>query len=95
MFCIKEPDLEERAELMLQQAARLDCRQFVSPHDVVSGNSKLNLAFVANLYNMHPAMHRANTNGIEVARIAGETLTCLPLRQCTVELYRELLLSHT
>ncbi|KAG7263546.1 hypothetical protein CRUP_018489 [Coryphaenoides rupestris] len=33
------------------QAARMDCRQFVSPHDVTSGNSKLNLAFVANLYN--------------------------------------------
>uniref|UniRef100_A0A8D3CUQ6 Plastin-1-like n=1 Tax=Scophthalmus maximus TaxID=52904 RepID=A0A8D3CUQ6_SCOMX len=51
-----------RAELMLQQAARLDCRQFVSPQDVTSGNSKLNLAFVANLYNMHPALQKAQSN---------------------------------
>ncbi|KAA8581980.1 hypothetical protein FQN60_008720 [Etheostoma spectabile] len=55
MSGLNERDLDRRAELMLQQAARLDCRQFVSPHDVTSGNSKLNLAFVANLYNMHSA----------------------------------------
>uniref|UniRef100_A0A7N8X6C7 Plastin 1 (I isoform) n=1 Tax=Mastacembelus armatus TaxID=205130 RepID=A0A7N8X6C7_9TELE len=60
---IKERDLDRRAELMLQQAARLDCRQFVSPQDVTSGNSKLNLAFVANLFNMHPALQRAQVNG--------------------------------
>lgn len=70
---MKEHDLHRRAELMLQQAARLDCRQFVSPHDVLSGNSKLNLAFVANLFNMHPALERAQINGIDTAHIEGET----------------------
>ncbi|XP_053290780.1 plastin-1 [Pleuronectes platessa] len=70
-----EPDLEQRAELMLQQAARLDCRQFVSAHDVTSGNSKLNLAFVANLYNMHPTLgeNQIHINGIETAHIVGES----------------------
>lgn len=57
---------------MLQQAAMLDCRQFVSPHDVTSGNSKLNLAFVANLFNMHPALEKADLNGMETAHIEGE-----------------------
>ncbi|KAF3701011.1 Serine/threonine-protein kinase atr [Channa argus] len=68
-------DLEQRAELMLQQAARLDCRQFVSPQDVTSGNGKLNLAFVANLFNMHPALQKpqVNSNGIETAHIEGES----------------------
>ncbi|KAM7376134.1 hypothetical protein PAMP_005880 [Pampus punctatissimus] len=66
-------DLDQRAELMLQQAARLDCRQFVSPHDVTSGNSKLNMAFVANLFNMHPALQKAQMNGIETAHIEGES----------------------
>ncbi|XP_041668729.1 plastin-1 [Cheilinus undulatus] len=66
------PDLDRRAELMLQQAARLDCRQFVSPHDVTSGNSKLNMAFVANLFNMHPGLQRAHMNG-ESAHIEAET----------------------
>lgn len=72
---MKEYDLHRRAELMLQQAARLDCRQFVSPRDVTSGNSKLNLAFVANLFNMHPALERAQINGLETAHIEGETHT--------------------
>uniref|UniRef100_A0A3Q3WEL6 Plastin 1 n=1 Tax=Mola mola TaxID=94237 RepID=A0A3Q3WEL6_MOLML len=72
MSGLNEPDLNRRAELMLQQAARLDCRQFVSPQDVTSGNSKLNLAFVANLFNMHPALERAQINGME-AHIEGET----------------------
>lgn len=69
---VKEENLEQRAELMLQEAARLDCRQFVSPHDVTSGNSKLNLAFVANLFNMHPALEKAELNGLETAHIEGE-----------------------
>ncbi|XP_041809982.1 plastin-1 [Chelmon rostratus] len=73
MSGLNEHDLDDRAELMLQQAARLDCRQFVSPHDVTSGNSKLNLAFVANLFNMHPALQRVHINGVEGAHIEGES----------------------
>ncbi|TWW71858.1 Plastin-1 [Takifugu flavidus] len=73
MSGLNEENLERRAELMLRQAARLDCRQFVSPHDVTSGNSKLNLAFVANLFNMHPAVEKTDLNGMETAHIEGET----------------------
>ncbi|XP_068435955.1 plastin-1 [Clinocottus analis] len=74
---MNERNLDRRAELMLQQAARLDCRQFVSPQDVTSGNSKLNLAFVANLYNMYPGKQRGaqfnGANGIEAALIEPES----------------------
>ncbi|XP_034530655.1 plastin-1-like isoform X2 [Notolabrus celidotus] len=68
-------DLDRRAEMMLQQAARLDCRQFVSPHDVTSGNSKLNMAFVANLYNRHPGLERghSNSNGLQTEHLEAET----------------------
>jgi len=45
-----------RAELMLQQAAKLGCRSFVTPADVTNGVYKLNLAFVANLFNNHPGL---------------------------------------
>ena len=62
MNIIQERDLTQRAELMLKQAARMECRQFVSPHDVTSGNSKLNLAFVANLYHMHPSLPNNNVD---------------------------------
>lgn len=47
---------------MLQQAAKLKCRAFVTPQDVVNGVYKLNLAFVANLFNNHPGLNE--TNGV-------------------------------
>lgn len=47
---------------MLQQAAKLKCRAFVTPQDVVNGVYKLNLAFVANLFNNHPGLDQQNGN---------------------------------
>ncbi|GAB0095949.1 plastin-1 [Sergentomyia squamirostris] len=53
---LRENDPMQRAEVMLQQAAKLNCRSFVTPQDVVGGVYKLNLAFVANLFNNHPGL---------------------------------------
>ncbi len=47
-----------RAEIMLQQAEKLGCRSFVTADDVVKGVNKLNLAFVANLFNNHPGLDK-------------------------------------
>ncbi|KAL5266380.1 hypothetical protein ACHWQZ_G003715 [Mnemiopsis leidyi] len=49
-------DLTKRAEMVLDNAEMIDARSFVRAHDIVNGNQKLNLAFVANLFNMYPAM---------------------------------------
>ncbi|CZT02751.1 plastin-3 [Rhynchosporium agropyri] len=49
-------DLHERAEQVLQNADTLGCRKFLTPTSLVAGNPKLNLAFVANLFNTHPAL---------------------------------------
>lgn len=76
-YFVKEFNLERRAELMLQQAAKMDCRQFVSPRDITAGNSKLNLAFVANLFNMHPGLRGAKANKGNWDSIEGEIF--LPL----------------
>ncbi|XP_060777429.1 plastin-1 [Neoarius graeffei] len=73
MSGLNESDDHKRAELMLKQAARLDCRQFVSPQDVVAGNQKLNIAFIANLFNMHPALKKPTDNGIDVSTIEEES----------------------
>jgi len=58
--CSRSPlqtrDLHQRAEEVLQNADRLDCRNFLSPTSLVAGNPKLNLAFVANLFNTHPGL---------------------------------------
>ena len=41
---------------MLCEADKIGCRSFVGPKDVCAGNVKLNLAFVANLFNTYPAL---------------------------------------
>lgn len=68
-----EKDDMKRAEAMLQQADRLGCRQFVTPADVVSGNPKLNLAFVANLFNKYPALTKPENEDINWGLLEGET----------------------
>ncbi|XP_041466939.1 plastin-3-like [Lytechinus variegatus] len=50
---MNRPSMDSRAEEVLNNAELLDCRAFVTPKDIVSGNSKLNMAFVANLFNHH------------------------------------------
>ncbi|KAI2606103.1 calponin homology domain-containing protein [Hypoxylon fragiforme] len=49
-------DLLQRAEEVLVDADKLSCRKFLTPSSLVAGNPKLNLAFVANLFNTHPAL---------------------------------------
>lgn len=49
-------DLLQRAEQVLQNADTLGCRKFLTPTSLVAGNPKLNLAFVANLFNIWPAL---------------------------------------
>lgn len=61
-------DPKSRAENMLEQAEKIDCRKFVRSGDVVKGNQKLNLAFVANMFNMHPALEVVEIEVIEETR---------------------------
>ncbi|XP_075395395.1 plastin-3 [Tenrec ecaudatus] len=73
MSGFNETDDLQRAESMLQQADKLGCRQFVTPADVVSGNPKLNLAFVANLFNKYPALTKPENQDIDWTLLEGET----------------------
>lgn len=47
---------------MLQNADRIGCRKFVTPGSIVAGNPKLNLAFVAHLFNTHPGLEALEEN---------------------------------
>ena len=58
---LQEQDATRRAEMVLENAQRLNCKQFLSPQDIVHANEKLNLAFVANLFNKHPGMENATS----------------------------------
>ncbi|EPQ53501.1 calponin [Gloeophyllum trabeum ATCC 11539] len=49
-------DLKTRAEQVLQNAANIGCRKYLTPASLISGNPRLNLAFVANLFNNHPGL---------------------------------------
>uniref|UniRef100_A0A8B9RMC9 Plastin-3 n=1 Tax=Astyanax mexicanus TaxID=7994 RepID=A0A8B9RMC9_ASTMX len=71
MAGFNEKDDLKRAEAMLVQADRLGCRQFVTPADVVSGNPKLNLAFVANLFNKYPALTKPENQDIDWGLLEG------------------------
>jgi len=53
---LSESDLSKRAKLVLDNADKIDCKKFLRPKDIVDGNPKLNLAFVANLFNNYPAL---------------------------------------
>lgn len=49
-------DLLQRAEQVLENADKLGCRKFLTAPSLVAGNPKLNLAFVAHLFNTHPGL---------------------------------------
>lgn len=49
-------DRLQRAEQVLTNADKLGCRKFLTPTSLVAGNPKLNLAFVANLFNTCPGL---------------------------------------
>lgn len=49
----------QRAERMLQEADKIGCREFLTPDEVRRGNFRLNLAFLANLFNKYPALEPA------------------------------------
>uniref|UniRef100_A0A8C7GGK1 Lymphocyte cytosolic protein 1 (L-plastin) n=1 Tax=Oncorhynchus kisutch TaxID=8019 RepID=A0A8C7GGK1_ONCKI len=74
---IREKEDIKRAECMLEQADRLGCRQFVTATDVVRGNPKLNLAYIANLFNKYPALKKPENQDIDwmcnVMSLTGET----------------------
>ncbi|XP_077448291.1 plastin-3 [Stigmatopora argus] len=73
MSGFSERDDVKRAEAMLQQADRLGCRQFVTPTDVVCGHPKLNMAFVANLFNKYPALKKPENQDLDWHLLEGET----------------------
>uniref|UniRef100_A0A3P8ZRK5 Plastin-2 n=1 Tax=Esox lucius TaxID=8010 RepID=A0A3P8ZRK5_ESOLU len=73
MSGIREKEDIKRAECMLEQADRLGCRQFVTATDVIRGNPKLNLAFIANLFNKYPALKKPENQDIDWSSIEGET----------------------
>lgn len=53
---LQTPDLLTRAEQILTNADKIGCRKYLTPTSLVAGNPKLNLAFVAHLFNTWPGL---------------------------------------
>eukprot|EP00316_Scyphosphaera_apsteinii_P011186 CAMPEP_0119298776 /NCGR_PEP_ID=MMETSP1333-20130426/926_1 /TAXON_ID=418940 /ORGANISM="Scyphosphaera apsteinii, Strain RCC1455" /LENGTH=760 /DNA_ID=CAMNT_0007299969 /DNA_START=35 /DNA_END=2317 /DNA_ORIENTATION=- len=53
---LNNPDLHERAQYVIAQGRRLGAEFTVQPADIVKGNDKLNLGFVAALFNASPGL---------------------------------------
>jgi len=68
--------LTRRAEEVLANAERIGCRKYLTPPSLLSGNPRLNLAFVANLFNTHPCLEPLEepiqTEGVEDFDAEGE-----------------------
>ncbi|KAK1416644.1 hypothetical protein QVD17_25759 [Tagetes erecta] len=47
---LETKDPTERANLILEQAEKLDCKRYVTSKDIVEGSTNLNLAFVAQIF---------------------------------------------
>ena len=56
MAPLQTVDQLTRAEMVLQNADLLHCRKYLTAKTMLSGSSKLNLAFVANLFNKCPGL---------------------------------------
>ncbi|SCZ87438.1 BZ3500_MvSof-1268-A1-R1_Chr2-2g04904 [Microbotryum saponariae] len=59
---LQERDLHNRAEQVLQNADAIGCRKYLTASSLVAGNAKLNLAFVANLFNTWPCLEPLEEN---------------------------------
>eukprot|EP00300_Choanocystis_sp_HF-7_P027604 c32762_g1_i1.p2 GENE.c32762_g1_i1~~c32762_g1_i1.p2 ORF type:complete len:638 (+),score=187.49 c32762_g1_i1:31-1914(+) len=95
--------LDDRAEQMLQQAAKINCRRFVSPKDVTSGNRKLNFAFAAHIFNTMPGLEELtqeekaaldmsmfNGEGDREARVFALWINCLGVEPFVGNLFEDL-----
>jgi hypothetical protein len=60
--CLDESDPTKRAEKFLEEADKVEVRKFVDANAIVKGNQKLNLAFVATLFNTYPSLEPVNEN---------------------------------
>mmetsp|Transcript_28944 Transcript_28944/g.57852 ORF Transcript_28944/g.57852 Transcript_28944/m.57852 type:complete len:620 (+) Transcript_28944:43-1902(+) len=64
-----ESDTTARAQHVINNAAALEVPAFIKPADITSGNKKLNLAFVAQIFNTCPALEVTEEELLDLAGI--------------------------
>ena len=56
---LNEPDKKKRAKKVIDNSKKLGAESYITPDDIVSGNSKLNTLFVASIFNAYPGLSPA------------------------------------
>ncbi|RMX55474.1 hypothetical protein pdam_00013312 [Pocillopora damicornis] len=87
---LDEEDLFVRAKKILSMAELIGCNKYITPHELVKGNPRLNLAFLANLFHCRPGLEFHATD-MESARLI-EELNTAHVRCRLVEEERNLLM---
>jgi len=66
---LNNPNMDTRAGLVIKNAEKIGVPQFIQPKDISSGNSRLNLAFAAQIFNTNPGLEPLSEE--EKAELAG------------------------
>ena len=53
---LDESDKKKRAQKVIDNAKKLGAESYITPEDIVAGNSKLNTLFVASIFNAYPGL---------------------------------------
>ena len=53
---LNEPDKKKRAKKVIENSKKLGAESYITPDDIVAGNSKLNTLFVASIFNAYPGL---------------------------------------
>jgi len=56
---LNEPDKKKRAKKVIDNSKKLGAESYITPEDIVAGNSKLNTLFVASIFNAYPGLDPA------------------------------------
>ena len=67
---LDEPDKKLRAKKVIENSKKLGAENYITPDDIVAGNSKLNTLFVASIFNAYPGLSPATEEEIyEAAKL--------------------------
>jgi len=66
---LNNPNMDQRAGMVIKNAEKIGVPQFIQPKDISSGNSRLNLAFAAQIFNTNPGLEPLSE--AEQAELAG------------------------
>ena len=66
---LNEGDTTKRAEMVLNNAKKLDVECYIEPNDITSGNENLNKLFVAQIFNKCPGLEATENEKIEAAKL--------------------------